>query len=157
MIAGVCTNNILTCHLRLLIFKLTSCADEAGELFRAILEPSARAVSILPSHPEFNAHWIMIQLKLHPAVVISCTESTPLEDGTITKSTYYSNPSGAEIEVEAYLSLSEVELYVEIPSIQGLHVKVLPLPTGWPKRPDGGFENDSQGFGDESNESNESL
>ena len=114
MIAGVRTDSILTCHLRLLTFKLTLFADEAGELFRAVLEPSARAVSILPSHPEFNAHWIMIQLKLHPAVVISCTESTPprLEDGTITKSTYYSNPSGAEIEVEAYLSLSEIELYV---------------------------------------------
>ena len=95
----------------------------------------------------------MIQLKLHPAVVISCTETLPLEDGTITKSTYYSNPSGAEIEVKAYVPLSEVELYVEIPSVQGLHLKVLPLPTGWPKRPEGGFENDLQGFGDVSIES----
>ena len=63
MIAGVRPDRILICHLRLLTFKLTLCADEAGELFCAILEPSARAVSILPSHPEFNAHWIMIQLK----------------------------------------------------------------------------------------------
>ena len=108
---------------------------------------------MLPDHPEINAHWIIIQIKLHPAVVISSVESMSLIDGPITRSTIYSNPSEADIEVEAYLPLSELELYMEIPSIKGLHVKVLPLPTSWPKRPEGGFENDLQGFDDVSIES----
>lgn len=54
------------------------------------------------------------------------------------------NTTGEVIDVEAYLPLSELDL----PLLRGARVRVLPQPAGWPRRPAGGFVNDSEGFGD---------
>ena len=108
-----------------------------------------QAASALPDDPQINATWVTNQVKLHPDIVISCAES-PLADGSVSKSTTLSNPTGAVIEVESYLPLNELELLEQVTSLPGLHVKLLPLPVDWPRRPEGGFENDSQGFSAES-------
>ena len=103
---------------------------------------------MLPDDPHVNAHWVTAQVKLHPAVVISCAEYL-FPDGSVSKFASLTNPTGAAIEVESYLPLSELELLEQVTSLPGLHVKLLPLPADWPKRPQGGFLNDSQGFSEE--------
>ena len=117
-----------------------------AELVRAAWEPYAKAASILPDDPHINGLWVMAQIKLHPAIVISRVESS---SSLANESATLSNPSGQAIEVESYLPLSELELSEEVTSLPGLHINLLPLPIGWPKRPQGGFVTDSQGFSDE--------
>ena len=89
----------------------------------------------------------MVQIKLHPAVVISRIES-PRSSADEPESASLTNPTGADIEVESYLPLSELEFPEHMLSF-GLSMKILPRPVGWPRRPEGGFQNDAQGFNDE--------
>ena len=89
----------------------------------------------------------MVQIKLHPAVVISRIESQR-SSADEPESASLTNPTGADIEVESYLPLSELEFPEHMLSF-GLSMKILPRPVGWPRRPLGGFKNDTQGFSEE--------
>ena len=132
------------------LLHLINCTD-SRELLCAASKGLVQAASALPDDPQINATWVINQVKLHPdIVIISCAESSPLANGTINALTTLSHPSGQAIEFESYVPLSELVLLVEVTSLPGLHMKLLPLPVDWPRRPAGGFENDSQGFSDES-------
>ena len=55
------------------------------------------------------------------------------------------NTTGETVQVEAYMPSNELDLTL----LDGVRVKVLPRPAGWPRRPLGGFIDDSEGVSGE--------
>ena len=95
-----------------------------------------KAALLLPDDSKINEHLIIAQAKLDPAFCVCWIEPTSTSNFRLM------NTTGAAVEVEAYLPLSELCL----PLLPGVHVNILPRPAGWPRRPAGGFADDSEGF-----------
>ena len=115
------------------------CTEKASRNYQYALDYLRKAALLLPDDPEINELLVVAQCKLHPAFSVQWIE--PASCGTF----MLMNTTGETVQVEAYMPSNELDLTL----LDGVRVKVLPRPVGWPRRPLGGFIDDSEGVSGE--------